>query len=265
MKVRPKRYPTVIIATSASEMATTSCCCRTVAAAYASAVACSTMTVQPRSGIRAATPSSRLPASTYSCATGDAHRRHRHAFDGERRILRDCDARFADAARHHRGAALVEQRDLAEFAELQDVVLEDLILLRRGEPGVLEVGRERLQQLGVRQHVPTNFLGGANGDVAVAVDDRFASAALQRHNRDEAVDEERHDGREPEQQGEACRDASDGHGVNSAWRDRRPPRWASTVVSCSARRALPRRARRSAWTPPAREPSRRERSPAGRR
>ena len=46
-------------------------------------------------------------------------------------------------------ARLVEQRDLAEFAELQDVVLEDAILLPRLEAGVLEVGGERLQELGV--------------------------------------------------------------------------------------------------------------------
>jgi hypothetical protein len=38
---------------------------------------------------------------------------------------------------------LVEERDLAELAELQDVVLENAILLPLLEAGVLEVGGER--------------------------------------------------------------------------------------------------------------------------
>ena len=46
-------------------------------------------------------------------------------------------------------AGLVEQRDLAELAELQDVVLEDAVLLPLLEAGVLEVGGQRLQDFGV--------------------------------------------------------------------------------------------------------------------
>ena len=63
--------------------------------------------------------------------------------------LRHRDARRADAAGGDDAAGLVEQRDLAELAELQDVVLEDAVLLPRLELGVLQVGAERLQDVGV--------------------------------------------------------------------------------------------------------------------
>ncbi len=141
----------------------------------------------------------------------DADRRHRDAVDRQLRVLRDRDARLADAARGDHRALLVEQRDLAELAELQDVVLEDLILLALVEAGVLQVGGERLQQLGVGDDVAADFLGGADGDVLVAVDDRFAGAALQREDRDDAVGEQRHHGGDAEQQREARGDVPDLH------------------------------------------------------
>ena len=55
------------------------------------------------------------------------------------------------------------------------------------EAGVLQVGGERLEQLGVGDDVAADFLGGAGGDVLVAVDHRLAGAALQREDRDDAV------------------------------------------------------------------------------
>ena len=80
----------------------------------------------------------------------DADRRHRDAVD------RPARASFGIATRGvptrleaMTSRRFVEQRDLAELAELQDVVLEDAILLPRLEPGVLQVGGERLQDLGV--------------------------------------------------------------------------------------------------------------------
>ena len=54
-----------------------------------------------------------------------------------------------DAAGGNRAAGFVEQRDLAELAELQDVVLDDAILLPGLQIGVLQVGAERLQDVGV--------------------------------------------------------------------------------------------------------------------
>ena len=55
-------------------------------------------------------------------------------------------------------ALFIEQRDLAELAELKDVVLENLVLLALGQAGVLQVGGERLQQLGVGDDVAADFL-----------------------------------------------------------------------------------------------------------
>ena len=119
--------------------------------------------------------------------------------------LRDGDARLRDAARGDDRAGFVEERDLAELAELEDVVLEDPVLLPLLEAGVLEVGGERLEQLGVGRDVAADFLGGARGDVDVAGDDRFARAALERDERRDAEGEERQDGDGREQQGEARR------------------------------------------------------------
>ena len=119
------------------------------------------------------------------------------------------DARLADAARGDRRAGLVEEGDLAELTELEHVVLEDAVLLPGLEAGVLEVGGERLQQLGVGDDVAADLLGGADGDVLVAVDDRLARAALERKDGDEAVGEQRQDGRAAQQEGEPGRDVPD--------------------------------------------------------
>ena len=135
--------------------------------------------------------------------------RHRDAVDDRARVFRDRDARLADAARRDRRAGLVEQRDLAELAELEHVVLEDAVLLPGLEAGVLEVGGERLEHLGVGDDVAADLLGGAGGDVLVAVDDRLARAALEREDRDEAVGEQRQDGRAAQEQGEPGRDVPD--------------------------------------------------------
>ena len=122
--------------------------------------------------------------------TSAAGLRRRGSATSTRRRSSSCasfgiaDARLADAARRDHRAVLVEQRDLAELAELEHVVLENLILLALAEAGVLQVGGERLEQLGVGDDVAADFLGGAGRDVLVAVDDRVAGAALQREDRD---------------------------------------------------------------------------------
>ena len=139
----------------------------------------------------------------------DADGRHRDAVDRQRGVFGNRNARLADAARRDHRAVLVEQRDLAELAELQHVVLEDLILLAGVEAGVLEIGGKRLQQLGVGDDVAADFFGGADRDVLVAVDDRFARAAPEREDRDGAVCDERHDGGYAEEQREAGGDAPD--------------------------------------------------------
>jgi hypothetical protein len=161
----------------------------------------------------------------------DADRRHRDAVDRQRRVLRDHDARLADAARGDHRPLLVEQRDLAELAELQHVVLENLILLAAVESGVLQIGGERLEQLGVGKDVAADLFGGADGDVLVAVDDRLAGAALQREDRHDAVGEQRHDGADADQQREPRRDVPDLHVSGGAPPDGR--RRASTAGGCS--------------------------------
>jgi hypothetical protein len=113
----------------------------------------------------------------------DPDRRHQHAVDADGAAEAvHVDPRLADAARHQRGAVLGKQSDLAELPELEDVVLEDLILLAAIEAGVLEVGGERLEQVGVRHDVTADLFGGAGGDVLVAGDDGIVSALLQRQN-----------------------------------------------------------------------------------
>ena len=77
------------------------------------------------------------------------------------------------------------------------------------EAGVLQIGGERLQQLGVGDDVAADFLGGAGGDVLVAGDDRFAGAALQREDRDDAVGEQRQDGRDRRAGARTGRDVPD--------------------------------------------------------
>src|SRR5581483_2380208 len=126
-----------------------------------------------------------------------------------RRVFGNADARRADTAGRDHRARLIEQRQLAEFAELKHVVLENPVLLPRLQSGVLQVGRERLQQFGVADHVAANYFGGAGGDVLVAGDDRLARAALQRQDRDDTVRPERDDRRERQQQREPDGDATD--------------------------------------------------------
>ena len=142
----------------------------------------------------------------------DAHRRHQHAVDRQLRVLWNRDARLAHAARRDDRAALVEERDLPKFAELEDVVLEDAVLLPRLEAGVLQIGGERLEQVRVADDVAADFLGGTRGDVLVSGDDRFARAALERPDRDDAVCDKRDDCSKREQQREAMRDVPDSQG-----------------------------------------------------
>src|SRR5205823_6674720 len=142
----------------------------------------------------------------------NAHRRHQHAVDRQLRVLWNRDARLAHAARRDDRAALVEERDLPEFAELEDVVLEDAVLLPRLEAGVLQIGGERLEQARVADDVAADFLRGARGDVLVSGGDRCARAALERPDRDDAVCDERDDCSKREQQREAMRDVPDSQG-----------------------------------------------------
>ena len=120
--------------------------------------------------------------------------RHRDAAQHQRGVLGNLHARGADAARGDQRAGSVEECNLPELAELQDVILEDAILLPLLQARVLEVRGERLEELGIGRDVAADFFGGARRDVQVAADNRIASAALQRENRHEAVDEERDDG-----------------------------------------------------------------------
>ena len=133
----------------------------------------------------------------------DADRRHIHALDDRRRVLGDDDPRLAGAARHDGRAGFVEQRDLAELAELENVVLEDLILLPALEAGVLQVGRQRFQQCRVADDVATDFFRRSRGDVDVAGDDGVVGAALEREQGDGTVREQRDDGRDADEQRES--------------------------------------------------------------
>ena len=97
-------------------------------------------------------------------------------------VARHRQPRLAGPARDQRRAVRREQRDLAVLVKLEDVVLENLILLALVEAGVLQVGGERLQEVGVGDDVAAYFLGGAGGHVLVAGHDRVAGAALERQN-----------------------------------------------------------------------------------
>jgi len=174
----------------------------------------------------------------------DFDRRHRHAVDRERRVLGKGDARRPDPARRDHRTALVEQRDLAEFAELQHVVLEDPILLPGLESGVLEIGGERLEQLGVGDDVAPDFFRRAQRDVLIAVDHRLLGAALEGEDRDHAVAQQRQHGGNAEQQCEARRDVTDLHRPSCGAPAGR--RSASKTAPCSGRRGPPRSGRRNA-------------------
>ena len=86
----------------------------------------------------------------------------------------------SNAARRDDIARFIEEGDLAKLADIDDVVLENLLPLRSLKPGIFEGRGERLQDLGVCRNVSADLLRGAGGDVAVAGDDRGAGAALQR-------------------------------------------------------------------------------------
>ena len=149
----------------------------------------------------------------------DADRRHVHALDDRRRVLGDDDPRLAGAARHDRRAGFVKQRDLAELAELEDVVLEDLILLPALETGILQVGRQRFQQRRVADDVATDFFGRSRGDVDVAGDDGVVRAALEREQGDGAVGQQRNDRRHADEQRESGSDVPNPklHPSNCGW------------------------------------------------
>src|SRR5438128_1459539 len=107
------------------------------------------MTVQPSGSIDAATPSSWRPVEVLQVNGErggreeiliDANRRHGDAGERERRVPGNLDAGVSGAARHDRRAGLVEQRDFAKLAKLQDVVFENLVLLDEGQAGVLQIG-----------------------------------------------------------------------------------------------------------------------------
>ena len=138
----------------------------------------------------------------------DAQRRERDAVERDRRVRRNGDTRPADAARGQGGAGFVEEADLAEFAEPEDVVLEDAVLLPRLQAGVLQIGGERREDLRVLDEIAADFLGGAGGDVRVAGDDGFVGAAPQRQDGDDAERDERDDGGGSEEEREADGDAA---------------------------------------------------------
>ncbi len=145
----------------------------------------------------------------------DPDRRHRDALEHDRRVGRDRDARRADPARGDDAALLVEQRQFAELVELQDVVPEDRRLLPLLEAGVLQLRRQGLEDFGMAGDIPADLLGGPGGDAPIAGDHGLARAALQRHDRDEAVADERHDRGQRQNQRELAADAADsepGHG-----------------------------------------------------
>jgi hypothetical protein len=176
----------------------------------------------------------------------DLDRRHRNAIDRQLGFFWRRDPRCADAARGDERAALVEQRDLAELAKLQDVVLEDAVLLPGLEAGVLQIGGECLQQFSVGQNVAANLLGGAQRDVLVAGDHRLTCAALERDDRDHAVGDQRQHGGRAEQQREARRDVADSHDLSFDWPA--PEReWVSIAAACSERRGLLPPERRNVW------------------
>ena len=159
----------------------------------------------------------------------DAQRRHRDAIEHDRRVGRHGHARRADAARGDDAAILVEQGQLAELAELQDVVPQDGRLLPLLEAGVLELRGEGLQNLGVAGDIAPDLLGTPRRAPPVAGDDRFTRAAAEREDRDQAVADERHDGRERQNQRELAADTADskaGHGqfvLCQPFIGRRPP------------------------------------------
>ena len=114
--------------------------------------------------------------------------------------------RLARAARRDHCARFVEERDFAELAELQDVVLENAILLPALEAGVLQVGRDGLQQFRVGRHVAPDLLGGPGGDIEVARDDGVVCALLKGSDGGDAIGDQGHGGGRRQDQRKARRD-----------------------------------------------------------
>ena len=168
----------------------------------------------------------------------DADARHRDVVDEHRRGPGDLDARLADPARGEGGAAFVEQADLAEFADLQHVVLQDAVLLCGREAGILQVCGERLQQLGVRRDIAADLFSRARRDVFVALDDFLPGAALQRQDRDDAVRHEGSHGRQRQEEGEADGDVAN-EAAHVSW-CARPVVWPTAARDgcCSGRPGL---------------------------
>ena len=115
-------------------------------------------------------------------------------------------------------------------SKLQHVVLEDPILLRLLQAGVLQIGGERLQDFGVADDVATDFFGGARDDVEVAGDDGIARPSLERDQRPDAVPNERQHRRDGENDGKSCGDMTDSHvSCEPGWTDRQ----GAIVAVCS--------------------------------
>jgi hypothetical protein len=162
----------------------------------------------------------------------DAERRHQHAGDVERigrGGSRHGRLRGAEPARGGDGPALVEQRQLAELTELQDVVAQDLLLLRAVQAGVLHLGGERLEDVGMPDDVAADFLGGAGRDIQVAADDRLTRAGAERQDRHEAEGKKGQNGGAGENEGESGGNAPDAEIHRISYRTKS----VATGASCS--------------------------------
>ena len=153
----------------------------------------------------------------------DADRRHRRRRRSvERRVLGNRDARLADAARWRSCAPASSNSVISRNSRnCEDVVLEDASCCRGSRPVSCRSAASAFSSSALVDDVAADFLGGARGDVLVAGDDRFAGAALQRQDRDDAVGEQRHDGRGAEEQRESRGDVPNPklHPSSCGWLD----------------------------------------------
>jgi hypothetical protein len=104
---------------------------------------------------------------------------------------RNADRRSVKSARYGWPPCVIEQRQLPEFGELKNEVLEDAILLPALEAGLLQIGADGLENLHAAGNVQLDLFSHLAGNVEVADDNSLLGAAPQGDDRHRTIRQER--------------------------------------------------------------------------
>ena len=107
---------------------------------------------------------------------------HQDTADVDTLVAGHRDRRRTDTARCHGSPGFVEQGQFCELGKLESEVLEDAVLLPSLQAGMVEVRRDRLENLKAASDVQLDLFGGLGRHILIALDDRLARAAPKGHD-----------------------------------------------------------------------------------